>query len=143
MRPHNIALWVAAFACSLTLARHARSDDFHVDTKLYLPGEKEPSESTTLFYAGRVYDFISDPDESIVFDPDYDMFKLLDPKRKLKTEITTGQISTNITKLRVVLKAKADSSPVEKFYLDPRFAESQDPNTGELLLTSAYVDYKL
>jgi hypothetical protein len=43
----------------------------------------------------------------------------------------------------VVLKAKADSSPVEKFYLDPRFAEAQDPNTGELLLTSAYVDYKL
>jgi hypothetical protein len=142
MRPKS-TLWVAAIACGLTLAERAQCDDFHVDTKLFLPGEKQPSESTTLFHAGCVYDFISDPEEAIVFDADNDVFKLLDPQRKLQTEITTGQISANIIKLRTVFRPKADGSPVEKFYLDPRFAETQDPNTGELLLSSAYLDYKL
>ncbi|HUY34941.1 MAG TPA: hypothetical protein VMV69_19495 [Pirellulales bacterium] len=147
MRPHStcfrgVGSWVVAIACGLAPADRAWGDDFHVQSKLFFPGEKEPSESTTLFYAGRVYDFLSDPDETTVFDPENDVFKLLDPPRKLKTEITTGEISNRINLLRAAARAQVQL-PLAKFYIDPKFAESQDPNNGELLLTSAYMDYKL
>jgi hypothetical protein len=151
MRPHrtgllgtgfrSVGFWGLAMACSLAPANRAQSEDFHVQSKLIFPGE-EPSESTTLFYAGRVYDFLSAADETTVFDPQNDEFKLLDARRKLKTEITTGEIAQKINLLRTAARAQV-TLPSAKFYVDPKFAESQDPKTGEVLLTSAFLDYRL
>jgi len=137
----GIGFWAIAIACSLAPANRAWSDDFHVQSKLFFPGE-EPSESTTLFYAGRVYDFLSAADETTVFDPENDEFKLLDARRKLKTEITTGDIAQKINLLRSAARAQV-TLPLAKFYVDPKFAEAQDPVTGDVLLTSAYMDYRL
>ena len=96
----RVGALVVATAYGLAPANRAWGDDFHVQSKIFFPGEKKPSESTTLFYAGRVYDFLSDPEETTVFDPGNDVFKLVDPRRKLKTEITTGEISKKINLLR-------------------------------------------
>ncbi|HVC92857.1 MAG TPA: hypothetical protein VND64_04155 [Pirellulales bacterium] len=152
MRPHRtgilengywgMAFWGVAIVCGLVPTDRAWGDDFHVQSKLFYPDKDEPvSESTTLFYAGRVYDFLSAADETTVFDPQNDEFKLLDSGRKLKTEITTGEIAQKINLLRTAARAQVHL-PLAKFYIDPKFTESQNQN-GDVLLTSAYLEYKL
>jgi hypothetical protein len=117
-------------------------ENFRIHNRIYVPDQKEPIESTTLFYNGIVYDFVLRPEETIVFSPNRDLFQLLDPKNKRTTEITTGEISKNMTMLHTAAQARADK-PLAKFYADPKFAESQDPKTGDVLLTSNYLDYRL
>jgi hypothetical protein len=106
-----------------------------MQSKLFLPGDTKPiMESTTLFYAGRVYDFLTDSDETTVFDSANNVIKLLDPKRKITTEITTVEIVKTMNLLHVEAREKI---------VDPKFEESQNPITGEVLLTTVYLSYRL
>jgi hypothetical protein len=134
---------IAAAFCS-----SAAADDFHIDSKFYPDWDpkKEPSkqpcvETTTLFASGRVYDFIAKPQETIVFDPGQDLFIILDPNRQLKTQISTGEVSTQIGKLReAALHHKKEA--VRESAL-AKFAESVDPKTGILKLTNRWMQYEV
>ena len=50
------------------------------------------SQNTTLFEAGYVYDYLSDPDRVAVFDQPHGRFIVLDPVRKVKAEVKTDDV---------------------------------------------------
>lgn len=132
---------IAAVFCASVAA-----DDFHVDNKIYSDekgkhsDEKgKPVETTTLFASGRVYDFMSAPNETIILDPTHDLIIILDPNRRLKTQITTGEISTQMEKLREAALHYPKETVRES--AAAKFAESLDPETGELKLTNRWMQY--
>jgi len=73
----------------------ADSQEFRVDTELFLNQEKEPFlEQLTIFAAdGTIYDFrLTEPQETSVFDPRHGRFTLLDESRKVKASVTTQEL---------------------------------------------------
>lgn len=128
-------------ACvTLSVSAAARADDFHVSNKLHYPNQK-PIESTTLFFTGKVYDFLKTPRETIIFDPSHDQIFILDPDRRLKTQISTGEISTQINRLREA--ARQHKSELVRGSAAPRFSEAVDPKTGVLKLTNRWMKYEI
>ncbi|HET6879226.1 MAG TPA: hypothetical protein VFI31_03685 [Pirellulales bacterium] len=121
----------------------AAADDFHVENKIYNPHDKkaQPAETTTIFASGRVYDFMEAPAETIVFDPSQDLFLLLDPNRRMMTQVTTGDVSTEITKLREA--AQNHKSEAVREAAAAKFSESIDPKTGALKLTNRWMKYEV
>jgi hypothetical protein len=130
---------VAAVLCSL-----AAADDFHIDNKTYFnykgdDKKAKPVETTTLFASGRVYDFLPAPEETIILDPGHDLIVILDPNRRLRTQITTGEISTQMEKLRQAALNHPKEAVRES--AAAKFKESIDPETGELKLTNRWMQY--
>ena len=66
------------------------------------------SHTTTLFHDGFVYDYLNDPPQVAVFDKPHGRFVLLDPGRKLKTDITTDQVLTFCGELRAYANSHAN-----------------------------------
>jgi hypothetical protein len=93
-----------------------------------------------LFMGGRVYDYLSGPERVAVFDPSHGRFILLDPKRKLKTEVSADEVREFVESLHEL--AARSSNPVTKFAADPEFTVDFSEE-GELSLASAYINYKL
>jgi hypothetical protein len=115
-----------------------RAEDFHVSNKLTFP-EQQPIESTTLFAAGRVYDFLETPQETIVFDKNNDLIIILDPARKMKMQISTGEVSTQIGRLREA--ARGHSRESIRMSAAPKFTETVDPKSGQLTMDSKWLQY--
>lgn len=123
----------AAFCVSAT------ADDFHIDNKIYPDAKSPPIETTTLFASGRIYDFMLKPNETIIIDPSHDLIIILDPDRRLKTQITTGEISTQMEMLREAARNHPKEAVRES--AAAKFAESVDPDTGDLKLTNKWMQY--
>jgi len=85
----------SAVAWSLLFAAVAQGQDFRIETAVFESNEKKPSiESLTIFNADKVYDFLlSDPRETIVMDLKRGRFILLDPERKMKSELLMDDVS--------------------------------------------------
>jgi hypothetical protein len=146
-RMHAPCRAVSWLSVSFTLAglaigcAPANADDFHISNKLYFHPDEQPVESTTLFHTGKVYDFLKSPRETIIFDPARDQVLILDPDRRLKTSITTGEISTQIGRLREA--GKQHKRPLISFTAAPKFSETLDPKTGTLKLASRWMSYEV
>jgi hypothetical protein len=117
----------------------ARAEDFCIHSKVTIA--KETVETSTVFHSGRVYDFLSEPDEVTIFDPPGRKFVVLNPARSVKTEVSLNEIEQFSQKM----KAEAMARPVAllAFLADPKFGETFDESTGELTLTSAWMDYEV
>jgi hypothetical protein len=131
------------FVCSTPLSDAAEAQDFHVGNKVFFP-ETPPATSTTLFSAGRVYDFLEAAGgtimETVVFDKRNDLIILLDPNRQMRTEISTGEVSTQMGRLREA--AKQPNLPESiRFSANPVFGERVDPDTGKLVLDGKWMQY--
>lgn len=137
--------FLAALAIAAVLFSTAAADDFHIDNKLYYNWKRgkrlNPVETTTLFASGRVYDFMIAPDETIVLDPIHDLIVLVDPNRRIMTQISTGDVSTEIAKLREAAQNHAHEAVRES--AAAVFAESVDPETGVLKLTNRWMKYEI
>jgi hypothetical protein len=126
-----IACWLSAVV----------ADDFRIETKLYSGKSKDPlSQNTTLFQAGYVYDYLSDPARVAVFDQAHGRFIVLDPKRKLKAEIKTEEVQKLVDSLHDL--AAKSSNAAMKFAADPHFDVTSTPD-GELTFSSSHVTYRL
>lgn len=134
----NLLLGFVLMGCLNTAAS---GDDFRIETKVYSNKAKAPvSENITLFRGGVVYDYLSNPDRVSVFDKAHGRFILLDPARKLKTEIRTE----DVMKLAEQFQSLAASSPNAflKFAADPAF-DVKFSEDGELTLSSPQINYRL
>jgi hypothetical protein len=133
---------LAAFAALALAAVTAQGDDFRIDSKVYLKS-KPIAENLTLFHGERVYDFMSNPTEITVFDPAPGRmrFLILDPTRKLRTEVKVAEVSKLMDKLRDF--AKSSTNPFMNFLADPTFEEKYDSTIGVLQMTSPWMEYKL
>jgi hypothetical protein len=137
---------MALLACVLasgTVA--ARAANFRIDTKIYVEDDSEPvGHNLTLFRAGIVYDFLAAPAETAVFKRSAEgggRFILLDPARKLRSEISTQQIVAFLAELRNWAAMQKD--PLLKFAAAPQFEEHFDPTRGTLRLESDVMRYEL
>ncbi|MEX2168167.1 MAG: hypothetical protein WD851_02565 [Pirellulales bacterium] len=130
----------------LTFAASAGAEEFRIETRVFAGDASEPaSESVTLFQEDVVYDFLTGSSQVAIFRrPLGDApgrFILLDREREIRTEITTDRIATVMGKLRDWASKQDDA--YLKFAADPRFEETFNEATGELLLESPLQSYRL
>ncbi len=121
--------------CGLT----AQAQDFRVDNKLIIPGVPQPIESTTLFAAGKAYDFLEASQEAIVFDRGANSIVILDLANETKAEVATGDVSTEINRLHEA--ARASRREFVRMSASPKFSQSVDSRTGRLTLDSKWTRY--
>jgi len=120
----------------------AAGDDFRIESKVFVGKDKTPSsQTTTLFRAGVVYDYLSDPPKVAIFDKPRGRFILLDPTRKVKTEIKIEELLRFTERLRQ-LAAEGQNAQL-KGMVRPEFAKQIDEKTDELVLTSDAMTYRL
>jgi hypothetical protein len=131
-------LWLATF---LALPLSASAEDFRIETKVYVGKGKTPvSENITLFQAGYVYDYLSEPEQVAVFDQPHGRFILLDLEHKMKAEIKTDKVLEFASRLKDLVGK--NSSPFMKFAADPEF-ETGFSEEGELTLESKFITYQM
>jgi hypothetical protein len=119
-----------------------RGDDFRIESKVYVADEKTPvSQNTTLFRTGIVYDYLADPPRVAVFDKPHHRFVLLDALRKQKTDINAEQVLTFCAELRSL--AVSGPNSFLKFCGDPKFSPELDEKSGDLIMSSEFITYKL
>ncbi len=134
-------LSIIALSSAVLLCPIASAEDFRIETKVYAGKDKTAvSHNTTLFKAGYVYDYLSDPDRVAVFDKPHGRFILLDPTRKLKTEIKTDDVLTFATKFHDWAAKSANA--FMRFAADPKFDVSFSED-GKLTLSSGHINYRL
>jgi hypothetical protein len=128
-------------ALAFCLLATAGADDFRIETKVYAGKEKAPvSQTTTLFRAGFVYDYLADPQRVAVFDQTRGRFIVLDPERKLRAELKADEVRTFVDGLHDL--AAKGSNPAMRFAADPQF-EIEFSESGRLTLTSKHITYEL
>jgi hypothetical protein len=92
-----------------------------------------------------VYDFLNDPEQIAVFRKPgggkAGRFILLDPERRVRTELSTDQLAGAMNKLRNWAARQRD--PFLKFAANPQFEETFDRDTGQLLLASHQESYTI
>lgn len=132
--------FVMSFACLSLVGglASARAADFRVDSTVFFPGAK-PSASITLFAAGKVYDFLDARQETIVFDKAADAIVILDLAKQTRTELSMGDVSTAIGRLREA--ARSDQRESIRMAASPQFQERINPQTGRLILDSKRTKY--
>jgi hypothetical protein len=141
-------------------AQHAFAQDFHVDTTVEAitrQNTQELSRSTTLFHAGRTYDYIQEPAELVVFDPAHDQFTLLNTRQGRATQVHIDEINRMLQIGRQALadhmqKLRSGGKPESQamidaiqFQFNPQFEEAiSQTNRGPLLdLNSKYFHYQV
>jgi hypothetical protein len=136
--------WLCVVCC---FGATALADDFRIQTDVYSGKSKIPvSRNTTLFRAGHVYDYLSNPQDAAakervaVFDHARGRFILLDPARKQKAEVKSDDVLLFASKLQAA--GAKSSNAFTKFAVDPEF-EVDFSQDGELSLTSPHMTYKL
>ncbi len=123
------------------LSQTAAGEEFRIESKVFTGKEEAPtSESLTLFDDGRAYDFLTDPHEIIVFDVAHGRVVLLDPERKLCTELTTDKLNDFVNQIRV--RAARQTDPLLKFAAEPKFDESKE-DKGWLKFASPLITYRV
>ncbi|HEV3416353.1 MAG TPA: hypothetical protein VG056_06055 [Pirellulales bacterium] len=119
----------------------ALADDFRIESKIFVGKEANPSsETVTLFRGGQIYDFLTKPGETTVFDKPRGRVILLDPVRKVRTEIKSDRLTAFSDELKIWAARQTD--PFLKFAADPRFEQSLDA-AGELLFNSQFINYRV
>lgn len=131
-------------------ATQAAAQDFHVSNKVYNltedPKKREPVVcTTTLFWVGRAYDFVETPKgtmETMIIDQKNDLIIILDPDRKMKTEISTGDVAKQVG-LLLAAAQEPQRSEFIRFSAAPKFEETFDAKTRELVLESKWMRYAI
>jgi hypothetical protein len=131
---------IALFAWSAVSL--ATADDFRVESKVFTGEEPAPvSQNSTLFYAGKVYDFLAEPTEITVYDLPRNRILLLSPSRGLQSEVTLESLTEFSTKLQQWAAGQAD--PLLKFAAQPQFEQKVDEARSEVAFSSQFVTYRV
>lgn len=118
------------------------SGDFRVVNEVFVGNQKEPaSRSVTIFHQGVFYDFLTAPQEVLVFDPAHDRLVLLDLERRIRTELNTTQIEQFSQRQKQWASQQPDA--LLRFFGAPQFSEQFDEVRGELILSSPWLTYRI
>ena len=121
------------------LTSHA--EEFRVESKVYADNSQTPAvESTTLFADSRVYGFQTTPYEITLFDIPRNRIILLDPERKVRTELLTDELAAFVEQVRV--HASQQSDALQKFAAEPKFDETKEDN-GWIKFASPLITYRV
>ncbi len=132
--------WMLGIAWMAVVAS-ASADEFRVESEIFVGNQTEPiAGNLTLFSSGLVYDFPRmGPKEITVFDPARGRFVLLDPRRKVKTTVTTQEL------LELAAAMKVHARDVEGAFAsaaNPNFDQHMDDESGWLTLSSPSLTYR-
>jgi hypothetical protein len=139
-----LAIWCVDLACAGILQAETRTEgeNFRVENEVFSEGQQGPtSRSTTIFYNGVVYDYLQEPDETIVFDQAGGRFTLLDGRRRVQIRLTTDEVAAFSQRLKH--EAEKQPDPLLKFLAAPKFDEKFDQGAGKLTLSSPWLTYRL
>ncbi|MFM8224065.1 MAG: hypothetical protein ACKOJF_34630, partial [Planctomycetaceae bacterium] len=142
------------------LASTVLSQEFSVYTRIYderteSAGRSERARSapmsrtTTVFHAGKVYDFLDAGDRITIFEPAQGRFVILDGARQLRTEVTVDDLTERISAREESTweylerdGRDAPHAPLLEFQLKPDFEESVDASSMTLKLAGSQLDYE-
>ncbi|NLF71909.1 MAG: hypothetical protein GX575_23000 [Candidatus Anammoximicrobium sp.] len=137
------ALWIPALSllASQVPVPAGGTEDFRVETDVFLGGEKEPvAQNVTLFSGGLVYDFpLIGPQEITVFDGARGRFVLLDVPRKIKSTLTTQELLQTTAAIKIQAQGL---DGLFAFAADPQFQGKADDQDGWLTLSSSLLSYR-
>lgn len=137
-----VLIAAAAFSMAAGWVVSAGGEDFRVENKVFSGDDKEPlSESTTIFCHGVVYDCLKSPAETVVFDKAADRFQLLSLSHRTRTELNTANVTAFVDRLQEL--AAKNKDPLVRFLAEPQFDERFADASGELILSSPLVTYRL
>lgn len=131
MRQHLLAVTLLVLAASAAV----QADDFRVESTVFANKEKKPvSQSSTVFHAGVVYDYLTDPPRTAVLDKPRGRFILLDLNRQEKAELKLEEISTAVAGLQGM--AQKSTNSFLKFVSNPKFEPKQTADWLEFASSS-------
>jgi hypothetical protein len=132
-----LSLFIGTSVCGISLAA-----EFRIENRVYSGDEKQPiSRSSTIFHQAVVYDFLENPSETVIFDKAAGRFAILDNARRIRTELSTGELDDFTRKMKD--RAEKWQDPLARFFAEPAFQERFDSKRRELLLQSELVSYKV
>jgi hypothetical protein len=138
-------LLVGSILCAAMLSSAAPwtlGEDFRIDTSALMVNQKQPPmQSVTIFHDNAVYDYMTAPAETVVFDHSAGRVILLNLKSHSRAELTTGELAEFTDRLQQLVARSSD--PLVKFLAAPKFQESFNEATGELVLSSPWMSYRL
>jgi len=151
LRKRRLALLPTSLAIiiGILLPCAALAEEFRIETKIFAGEEEEEEEpigeTITLFQNGAVYDFLSEPAQIAMFRKPTGskpgQFILLDPERRIRTGFSSDQLTGAMKKLHNW--ASRQNDPFLQFAANPKFEESFEPESGQLVLASHYESYTL
>lgn len=138
----------------------ARSQEFSVYTRIYdervePAGRSERARSapisrtTTVFHAGKVYDFLDAGDRITIYEPAQRRFLVLDGARQVRTEVSVDELTERISAREQSTweylerdGRDAPHAPLLEFQLKPDFKESVDASSMTLKLAGSQLEYE-
>lgn len=94
--------------------------------------------SSTVFYDDMVFDFVGENGEIVVYSFRLQKFTLIDPIRRIRTEIDETEIDRFLARIKVILRDKEDG--FSTFMTEPSFDISQKED--EFFFQSKWIDYR-
>ena len=155
---HKPVSGLAGIALLLLCAAVARSQDFHVSTRIddlrVAPGAGKkklrpaPSHCESLFHAKEVYDYNDEGSEITIFEPAQERFVIIDSARRRATEVSFDYIDHRLHQARArraeeLRKASPEDAAYLDFELHPKFQEQFDEKGRMLILDSPFVRYRI
>lgn len=126
---------------AISAVKFAAAEEFRIESKVFVDTNPAAvSESVTLFADSRVYVFLNSPREITLLDIPRNRIVLIDPARKVRTELTTEKLAAFVEQLRV--RASQQTDPLIKFAAEPKFDESQD-DAGCRIFASPQITYRV
>jgi hypothetical protein len=141
----KLTLVFIAAACS-AIPPLVLAAEFRIETEIFVDDEEQPvSTATTMFHGGVVYDFLVEPEQAAIFRKPGGgkpgRFILLDPVRRVRTELSTDQLAGAMDKLTTWASRQQD--PFLQFAANPKFDESYSEESGKLVLASHEESYQI
>jgi hypothetical protein len=132
---------MACWTCCLLTATVAAATDFRIASQVFVgDGKQAASTNITLFRAGIVYDYLSEPESVTIFDPLRGRFVLIDPVEQIQCEVATKEVAAFNDELR--LRAAGSQDPLLQFMANPQF-KVITPQPGVLHLTGPHMNYRI
>jgi hypothetical protein len=134
---------LAVVACFVS---PSSGQEFRIETDVYVGEESEPvSHTVTLFEKSAVYEFVSKPEQTIVYRKTAEdrgaQFILLDPETQRRTHIDVERVAALMKKLAQWAGEQKD--PMLKFSARPQFEETFDADSGALTMANPEWTYRV
>ncbi len=163
---HKPVSGLAGIAVLLFCAAAAPAQDFRVYTRIFDVRASEPAEnkgpssslrgrSTSLFHAGKVYDYLDAGQQMLIFEPAHERFVIIDGSIRQMTVVPFEFIENRLfragkaTEEKIAeLRREGTSQALRQadllqFYLTPKFKESYDAKKHLLTLSGPFLSYEV
>jgi hypothetical protein len=157
---------LAGIALLLFCAAAAPAQDFRVYTQIFdLRARDEagkrgkptphPGRSTSLFHAGKVYDYLDAGRQTLIFEPAHERFLIMSGSNRDVTVVPFEFIENRLFRAGKATEEKISQLRKEgtpqatqqadllQFYLTPKFKENFDPRKHLLTLSSPFLSYEI